>query len=449
MKDKRRERSAKIWGWIGSLLTVFLTVLVLMSLTLSGLIWTATPPKMVIDQPGFYSSALNGKLRTVHEVLQPESLWVWTVQNELFRFGGNSRPAAILMDAVLHAQVQDTHLGSLTAPTGSLPPRGPFLELNFEGAGITPSILNWMLPLKRGILPEGAHVTAVYLSPTTQKTVYRLTITTGSRSLHAILTGVSLKVARLFTTSDEATPYALIPVGSRVYNLPYTSTVMRVEQWTLQRVEASHVIDSFFADPTLIEAIHTAKRQVLYTDGSRGVFVNAGEFGNELSYTDGSSRLLHVVKTAADSLNSVMTYMNDHGGFVGNQFLSQVVEGVGGAQARFDFADRIDGWTLFGTLDQLTAIVDNGSIIRVKRGLTYLGARFSTHEEKILSGVQLVKRLGDSRLKNVTDISLGYDALHIAPDFIELEPVYRLTHSNQSVEYLNAMNGKPLLKLGV
>ncbi len=427
--------------------TIFLILLVMMSLVWSALIWSGTPSEVSVDRPSFYSSASNGRLRSIVDVFKPHSLWVWTSGNELFRIGGGSKTATKLM-----SQLQAATALSLTGyPLGrnapTMPPSGQYLALRF-GDGRVPVTLLMSLFKETNWHDLGDVSSLFFLTSTSDPSRYTITFQIGKTVFRAALIHAPRTLQYFFSPNDQATPYAQIPFGKQQLFLPYSSAVMRVEEWTLSQVEPSHMIDSIFADPTMLQTVRLSKRQMLYTDGSRGVSVTRTAYGNEIDYVTNSTPLNHVHFTARAALGAAVSYVNNHGGFLGAQVFSHA-SALSSGRMEFSFSDMIDGWSLFGPLDHLTVGVASGSVVSMSRSLTYLGKEIEQRKQKILSGTQLIERLGENQTRSITSISLGYGERLLSDNHVQLVPVYQLQLHNHTVKYVYAATGAPFSLSGV
>ena len=429
--------------------TVSLSLLVVLSIVLSGLLWTGTPAPVNIGRTGFFSGPTQVSDKTARGLFRPLAIWIWTANNELFRLSGNAVAAGPIMRALRHSRLLQSQWRSGVRATGTLPPAGASLRLDFGAERLPSSLLSWIVPGLDAKLSGGVNG-PVYITPTASKDVYGISYQIGRSVFHGTVASPSPALATAFTPTDTAIPFVQIPVNGHVYDLPYDTLTMSSQTWLLSSTSSSHIIDSFFSDPTSVISVEEGShRGVLYTDGSVGVHVTNGPFGLTVHYAQASAPLRGWRGSTTESLSAAVPFINDHGGFLGDQ---TAVAGRSKAQPGrdvFTFRGLIGGWPLFGTLNQIRIATENGVVVSLRRALAQLDLSVGSQSETILSGPQLIARLGAKQLRQVQSISLGYGVNATGGGIVRLAPVYRLTMTGGSARYLNAVNARPFEGTGM
>ena len=452
-KSPNRATGAGVRPWsrdaFDTTITVVLSALVALSVVLSGLLWTGTSAPVNIGRTGFFSGPQQVSDKTVEGLFRPMAIWIWTQNNELFRLSGGASGAGPILEAL--------HRGRLLQPkwlrgpraAAALPPPGASLRLDFGAYALPASLLSWIVPgLAAG--RSGAVDGPVYVTPTGGKGVYAISYQSGSLVFHANVSSSSPALAAAFTPTNQAIPYVQIPSNGRVFNLPYDALTMQSEMWLLSSTASSHIIDSFFSDPTAVTSVQQGAHEgILYTDGSLGVHATNGPFGLVVHYMQASAPLRGWRSSARESLAAAVPFVNDHGGFLGDQIA--VVHRPAAAPGRtvLTFRALIGGWPLLGTLNQIRAVAENGVVVSLQRALAQLNVSISSKKVTILSGPQLIARLGAARLRRVQSISLGYGSHALGGGIVQLVPVYCLVMTDGSVQYLDAVSAMPFQGTGM
>ncbi|MHB1685299.1 MAG: two-component system activity regulator YycH [Bacilli bacterium] len=434
---------------VESVKTVALAALVLASVLLSTLLWTGTPGQVAIDRPTFFSNPLYGRRQAAGDFVVPRSIGIWTSANELFRLGGTSVAAGQIITALRQSRFVSGALQKGTAGNNSaIPASGPYLVLNYGGLLQDGSLWSLAMPIQ-GHLPSVPVSGPVYVVPKPKTATCVISFATVGGVYRAVLEHVPQLLFTDMTPNNQAIPYAQIPVNQTLLHLPYAGIMMQVDTWTLAEPISSHIIDSYFVDPSLIQNIRGPARSTFYTDGTRGVRVQDGPFGNVLTYQSPSGSLGGFNQSMAEALLTVVPFIDSHGGFVGSDVLQKMSVSPSSSEVNLQFSDMINGWPLFGSLDRITVRLQYGGVVRLNRNLPYLGMELSQVRQRILSGTQLVAVVGEKTLRQVTDITLGYGTIASNQLTVECVPVYRLEFRGRPSLYVDARTGKPFLGSGM
>lgn len=426
------------------LATVFLTLLVAVSLGLSALIWTGTPIQITVDRPGFFTRPTIGGKRSLANVTIPSSIFLWTANNELFRMSGDSQVALGVMWALQQAQALTGGLRP-GKEAGDAVPSGSYLQINVMMAGAQPTPLGvWFRNPSWSSWP--ATLGPVYIQATHERGIYRVRYFTGRGLWQGTVAAKDPALAAAFTPTDQATPYAELAFAHSAFDLPYDQISMPVEDWTVAHSISAHVIDSFFADPTSAVALHDRSHSILYTDGLRGVRVVDNPFGESLTYLAPSAKLVGVHLPITTDLAATVSFINQNGGFVGSDYLFIKSE-TGGARA-FVFQEIVAGWPLFSSIGQIAVWTQDGTVTRMTRNLAYLQELIDQTQVKILSGNQVLHLLG-TQIKRVQAVRLGYGISELSSTLVELDPVYQISYAGGKVQYMNAQTGQPYVGTGM
>ena len=424
--------------WTERMKSLFLIILVVSSLVLSGLIWLGTPNELAVGHPNFYSSPMYGSERSVNEFIRPSAVWLWTGNKELFRVNGTSQVVQKMMASLRQAEFVSGRLVPRSSKLAAIPPKLPYLLFDFNGLLSDASL--WPLALPVPQLPVASPTRQlVALVPLGKGRQYKMIFPSGKQAYVGDLELPS-GFARWLKPSDEAIPYALIPKDGQEYRLPYASLKMPVYRWILYHPVATHVIDSFFLDPSLIQPIQKTSTSTLYSDGTQSVELRVGAFGNDLTFSCPSGFLLGYRQTANLALQVAVPFMDSHGGFVGDQVLSKL-QGTS-EQTDLVFQDVIDGWPLFSLLDQIRVRVQNGMVTGLWHSLSYPGVEMNEPRVSILSGTQLLAKLNANMTKDLNEIALGYGSKLVNSQTVDLVPVYRLRYRHGVYRYLDAQTGQ-------
>ncbi len=424
--------------WAERLQSLFLIVLVVSSLALSGFIWLGEPNELAIGHPYFYSSPMYGSQRGVDEFIRPSAVWLWTGNQELFRYNGTSATVQNMLAMLRKAQFLAARIVPKTSDSAAIPDKTPYLLFDFNGLLTHVSLWPLAMPIPRlPIHRPTSQMVALFQSG--KKGIYNMVFPTGNKVFVGALKLPSA-FAQWLKPLKVAVPYAQIPNSGQLINLPYASIKMPVYRWILYHPVATHVVDSFFLDPSLIQPIAKTTEMTLYSDGMQSVELLLDEYGNDLIFSCPSGALRGYRQTANQALQVAVPFMDSHGGFVGNQVLS----GLNGSADRTNlvFQDVINGWPLFSRIDQIRVQVQNGMVTGLWHTLSYPGMEINSTGVSVLSGAELMNKLTPSMSKGLTQITLGYGVMWVDQQTIELTPVYQLQYRAAPALYLDAQTGQ-------
>lgn len=437
-------KSWLIWWRRSRELTVSLalTLLVLLSLVTSALIWTGTPGQIAVDRPSFFSRATIGSHRSVTAVSIPSSMLLWTANNELYRFSGDSQTVIGVLSALARARAVS---GKVHAARSVSPLSGAYLQLNLNDFHTLATPVGMWLqgPQWAGWPPISG---PLFLSPTATQGQYTVRYQTTRGTWQGVIAKAGSGVAAAFTPNAQSTPYATVPFGTTPLDLPYDQIEMPILDWTLAHPVTSHLVDAFFSDPTTAVGIADGPDSTLYTDGIRGVRVLGGPFGEVAEFLSPSARLRGVKPNTIQNLAAAVAAVNQNGGFVGQNFAALQTQTSAGQEFQFD--EIVSGWPLFGSVGQMNVWVQEGNVVRLRRNLDYLQELLDEQRVRVLSGSQLLSLLG-SRTRGIVSIRLGFGAQMIAEDTVELDPIYRLQYRSGRVQYLSAQTGASFVETGM
>ena len=91
--------------FVDRFLTFILSIVVIMSLLLSGMIWAGTPFHMSSNRLGFFTTPNYGHTSPTNVVFQPQSIYYWTGDNQLYRVGSNPSLNTMVMNALGNVQI--------------------------------------------------------------------------------------------------------------------------------------------------------------------------------------------------------------------------------------------------------------------------------------------------------------------------------------------------------
>ncbi len=423
--------------WSERLKSWFLIILVLSSLIFSGLIWLGTPNELAVDHPNFYSSPMYGSERSVNEFIRPSAVWLWTANNELFRYSGTSTEVQKMLDILRKSSFLTGKLLAKNSAQAVIPPKTPYLLFDYHGLLAHASLWPLAIPVPDLMvsIPVSQMVAFVPIEKSHQ---YKMIVPDGNQVYVGYLQ-MPEGLDRWLQPTDSAIPFAQIPRGDQVFNLPYSSLQMPVYAWILYHPVATHVIDSFFLDPSLIQPIAKTKSQTIYSDGTQSVTMKTGYFGNQLIFSCPSGMLKGYQQSANLALQVAVPFMDSHGGFVGDQVLAGIQNTT--HYTDLEFQDDINGWPLFSQLDQIRVRVQNGMVTGLWHYLSYPGMETSEPREKILSGVQLLSKLSSKMFTGLRRIELGYGTKQLNNQLVELKPVYKLIYQQKPSLFLDAQSG--------
>lgn len=430
-------------------LTFVLVVLVAVSLGLSAMIWTGTPVRLTIDRPGFFSSPSYGSTRSSSIVLQPQALFYWTQENQLYRVSNNTDTAHQLLRALSNTTILQGQSYGLAKSPYAFPPQGAYLKLDFGSSALSPSILAMLfmnIPPTLLTAVDGS----LYITSRAHRTAYRLEYRTTKNRVFVAALRADKTLSEWMDKPSQAVPYAQFPLEKGLIYLPYSEINVPIEDWVIDRPVSSRIIDSFFTDPTVMQEIPVTSHHVLYTDGTRGVHMTKETYGDAIDYVQPGGLLSGVSQHGADAIATSVAFINEHGGFTGNvsmQIKPVPVQGVQGLAITFD--QIVNGWPVYGQLGALHVQVAGNTVVQMSRPLAYLNELLDTTPARILSGSELLQKINPSAKKAILSISLGYGTHWLGTDIIELLPVYRITYSGQRVSYLDAETGLPFVGVGM
>lgn len=426
--------------------TFALTILVIVSVVFSVIVWNGTPTDVVVGRSHFFSSPLYGHERLVSDFVKPSAIWIWTNDNELFRLSGESQTAQAILESLQQAQVQSQ--GMVNQSTFTIPPsRGPYIALDFGQLLSDGSLWSYALPTFNAN-DESFASGLIYLTPGSGSGKWSVYFQTQEGVYRIQLKDVSPALASALTPNDESVPYAQLTFDHQIVNLPYDSLTMRTQTWILADPSPMPIVNSFFRDPSLIQSLSINPKTSAYTDGTREVQLIRHSLGFELYYQAPEFPLKGYHETSYEALSEAVPFLDSHGGFVGHEVLQEVLHYPKLGKVQLLFCEEDNGWPLFSELNRIAIHLTNGEVSQVQRLLPYLQSEVAEQEVHILSGAQLLQVLKSLQMQDVHSITLGYGSKLETLNEVQLVPVYRVVNGTD-ILYFNARTGKLFHGMGM
>ena len=430
---------------IDRLLTFILSIVVILSLILSGMIWAGTPFHMSSNRLGFFTTPNYGHTSPTNVVFQPQSIYYWTGDNQLYRVGSNPSLNTMVMNALGNVQI----LPGRFLPSSSyqqFPLHGPYVRLNFGDSILTNAMMGMLfaaIPSKLPPVIDGS----LYLSTMNHHEIlsYR---TTKQRIYKA-----NLLVPKGFYTSlhrpSFAIPYVQIPLLHGVISLPYTAITMKLEERAIVKPKVVHLLNAYFSDPSLLQTRTFANGLKWYTDGFHSVIERQSPYGEQITYQSPSGYVSHLPVNEADAINTAVNFVNDHGGFTGQVSLRIISSFQQAAPITVALQQVIDGWSVFGSFSRQVVTIQNNAVISMQTPLSYMGSIIDEQTVTILSGTSFLHHLTNKQLDQVTSIAIGYGTKVTNFGTLQLIPVYQVMYGANHVVYYDAHTGEIFNDVGM
>ncbi|RIV21902.1 hypothetical protein D2Q93_10100 [Alicyclobacillaceae bacterium I2511] len=420
-----------------ALKTLLLTALVLTSVILSDVLWTAN----WTNSGGIaYPAPVLVKAATPlsDEVLRPYEMILtqWT------RAHGKTQTAASLAipgSAVYEqwiAQLRRLRVTGLRAVSGL--PQAEMTEavtVRFGSPLSYNDLLKWIPGLQPSVLFQSGETLWLYRQIGQPGVQLGIVTTQGAYTSHT-----DLSVTNFHSSLSEAInahPWTVWSARNHGY-VPLQG--VHVAQWVyhIQTQPVLPLVHSFFVNPQALTSAQEGPHTVLWTDGSRVVWWD--QVHNQLTFADPNAP--HVASPASAPTSFVLAYVQEHGGAPSTLLFSN--PGSGGNDW-FTLRTYVGGLPVFGGNGMVQLEAQGNQVLQYQCPLWQLTTPVTSFSVRTLNANQLnqvlAQALPKTPLAELT-IQLGYAAYLQTPHTVALDPAFAVTVAGKWILTLDAVTGQ-------
>jgi hypothetical protein len=202
------------------------------------------------------------------------------------------------------------------------------------------------------------------------------------------------------------------------------------------------LVHSFFVNPQALTRIQEKKHNVIWTDGTRAVQWEPD--ANQLTFDDPNTTTAVSEQT---ELQTVVAYIRNHGGGPESAYLFSADDRSLPGLHTYVLRPTMDGYLVFGTSQTHQVEVENGRVLHYQRPLRSLDGVLSKRTVTVMDGTQLAGVLRRIEGKSATrhySVTLGYWPQAGSQNEVELEPAYRVSVDGVFAGVIDAVNGQVL-----
>ncbi|MCL6626920.1 two-component system activity regulator YycH [Alicyclobacillus shizuokensis] len=202
------------------------------------------------------------------------------------------------------------------------------------------------------------------------------------------------------------------------------------------------LVHSFFVNPGALTRIQESRRKVIWTDGTRAVQWDPE--ANVLTFDDPNTSASTTERT---ELQAITSYIRSHGGAASGGVMfngdDNALPGIHTYQLRPQFA----GYVVFGNQWTQEVEVNSGHVVHYQRPLGNLTAGAERQRVTVMGASELRQVLRDvvpkARVSAYT-AHLGYWVVPDGDGHMELEPAFAVLRDGVSVGVIDAVSGQVL-----
>lgn len=416
--------------------SVVLTILILTSLVLSGVLWYGSPNVEEMNRNDYIPQQLIGESRQLEDLVKPRSVVYHSGDGRHFMsFSGDA-----VYDSITASmpEWQVTRLEEKVMTTSewkSFLNGYRSLELRFPVSIPTALFAERLSP---GMEP-GERLTEidriwvyrlqnewnVLLISDVENRMYegKLILDSGEDVFEQVSELGPLRVTPVMERIVSANPYE--PIRMKIHYFPEGEMSMPEWEASLEEIDLEQLKNLLFLDPSLVRTVTDAEEgAVVMQDGSRTVrYVEA----NRMIYYQNYKVKLDVTPIVQDFHDAVQ-FVNHHGGWMADHYLANLDEAKNGDKGnRYEFRLMKDGLPVYAQGDDdwrgtlLTVESKGGHVLRYDRSL-----HFASEEEYIASRPVVNGMFDLERLTTEFDMA----------DVRDMFPAYRVTREDGVLRYV-------------
>ncbi|WP_067930357.1 two-component system activity regulator YycH [Alicyclobacillus kakegawensis] len=417
--------------------TLVLSVLVLISLVLSYLLWRGA--WLSSPEPGLTAPTVRdvSPYPQVDQVLGP-------VEVDVQRLQPAGAALVPIGSAVYRQWVGVLHsLKVERLRRESAPPAHATVDIVFHfGLELTRSdISRWLPALRLSPLDVSGDTMELYQMAADGPVL--LMVTGGSDGYTAETDVDRKRFAELVAGSVQRYPAVVWQDGQGDTSyLPAQGMEMERLSVSVDKPPLLPLVHSFFVNPGALTRIQESRRKVIWTDGTRAV-----QWDPEASVLTFDDPNTSAPATEQTELQTVISYIRSHGGAPSGDVLFDSDDSAWPGMHTYQLRPQFAGYVVFGSRWTQKIEVDSGQVVHYQRPLGNLTAGAEKQKVTVMGASELREVLRDvapkTRLSAYT-ARLGYWAVPDGDGQMELEPAFAVWRDGVSVGVIDAVSGQVL-----
>lgn len=219
-----------------------------------------------------------------------------------------------------------------------------------------------------------------------------------------------------------------------MYYLPKHQIRMQQFRFSYTTVPTEQLMEAYFLDPTLVRQIMERDKTVIYTDGSRSIQVRSEQ--KAITFTDPAYQQRILPITDEEKLQSAVSFVNKHLGWLDDYYLEDIKKSYNDKDS-ITFRQYIGAYPLVSKgekpIDTIEIISEAGQVVTMNRSMLDMETYITNRDLTVMSGPELYQLIRDKNLANTEEISNTYLAYQtfVSDDYIELIPTWVVEVPNQ------------------
>lgn len=449
--------------WLEPAKSVILSLLVVVSFCLTGLIWSNQPNFQFIE-PVQYTESAPVQERTLDKLVAPQEV--------VFHYGTDRHTKAVSTDAQYSVIVRemakwiflDFSSYTLTDEKWEEIAREKFgVEVRFRGS-IPWEVVGQLVTFRDEYSGQLNAVDRIWLYYEQEEDqVYALFLSENEAKVVRSRTSISLKDLReSYLATGDLMPEQIMKIvkleksGSsfaetspstywEMYYLPKNQLTMLRFRYSYSTVTNDRLMEAFFLDQSLVRRILERDKTVILTDGSRSIQIRSEQ--QAITFTDPVYQQRSEEQSDEEKLQGATTFINKHLGWMDEYSFERIQKSYNDKDV-ITFRQYLGAYPLVsrGTkrIDKVEIISEAGQVVTMNRSLLDLEKYINDDEWKVMSGPELYQMIREKNLADTEAITNAYLAYQteVTEEYVELVPTWVIEVANQPTLYIPANSGQ-------
>jgi regulatory protein YycH of two-component signal transduction system YycFG len=255
-----------------------------------------------------------------------------------------------------------------------------------------------------------------------------------------------VQMAAILQGETRTTPWSVWMTENRTSYIPAGGQVWTASTWDLEEEPVLPIVHSFFVNPQVLTRIQENPTTVLWTDGSRAV--QWSQVSDTLLYQDPNAATVH--STSQSALSMATRFLQDHGGGPSTSYAFQTDSAMSNEET-VRFVPYVDGLPIAGVNYEYQVTIRNNRVASIERPLNVRGTELKSEQHPVLDNWKLLAVLKEHMTKTTIQ-SIASIKLALYPEVkgsvLHLQPAYFLRLSGGRTWVVDAFNGRILKGVG-
>lgn len=445
--------------WLEPAKSVLLALLVLISLCLTGLIWSNQPNLRFIE-PAEYTKSVPVVERTLDRLVTPAEV--------IFHYGMDRHTKAVSADAQYSVIVRemskwiflDFAAFTMTDEKWEEIAREKLgVEVRFRGS-IPWEVVRQLVTFRDEFYSQLSTVDRIWLYYEQEEDqVYALFLSEDEAKVVRSRTSISPKDLRdSYLATGDLMPEQILKVVKRepdgassaetnpnayweMYYLPKEQLKMLRYRYSYASVNNDRLLEAFFLDQSLVRRILERDKTIILTDGSRSIQIRTEQ--QAITFTDPVYQQRSEQLSDGEKLQGAISFINKHLGWM-DEYSFERIESSYDDKDIITFRQYMGAYPLISQgstqIDTIELVSESGQIVTMNRSLLDLEKYIDDTEWTIMSGPELYQMLRDKEMVDTEAITSAYLAYQTVIDneFVELVPTWIIEVKNEPTLFIQA-----------